>query len=170
MQNCSTGAQEATGTPAHTRIVFTTGRIRRSMTFWRVKSIWGIPLQARAIRYLTNRKDEEEPGGKRYFFPNTHEPLIDEETFELAQKRIATKHRPTKVDEIDIFSGLLFCGDCGYKMYLQQGAGTLERKHAYTCGKYRNRIRTGELCTTHYIRKSVLKELVLPIYKGYCPM
>lgn len=87
--------------------------------------------------------------------------MIDEETFDLAQKRIATKHRPTKVNEIDIFSGLLFCGDCGYKMYLQQGAGTLERKHAYTCGKYRNRIRTGELCTTHYIRKSVLKELVL---------
>ena len=46
-------------------------------------------------------------------------------------------------------------------MYLQQGAGTLERKHAYTCGRYRNRIRTGEVCTTHYIRKSVLKELVL---------
>ena len=108
-----------------------------------------------------SKKTKKNPEEKRYFFPNTHEPLIDEETFELAQKRIATKHRPTKVDEIDIFSGLLFCGDCGYKMYLQQGAGTLERKHAYTCGKYRNRIRTGELCTTHYIRKSVLKELVL---------
>lgn len=87
--------------------------------------------------------------------------MIDEEIFDLAQKRIATKHRPTKCDEIDLFSGLLFCGDCGYKMYLQQGAGTLERKHAYTCGRYRNRIRTGEVCTTHYIRKSVLKELVL---------
>lgn len=87
--------------------------------------------------------------------------MIDEETFDLAQKRIATKHRPTKCDEIDLFSGLLFCGDCGYKMYLQQGAGTLERKHAYTCGRYRNRIRTGEVCTTHYIRESVLKELVL---------
>ena len=38
----------------------------------------------------------------------------------------------------------------------------MERKHAYTCGRYRNRIRTGEVCTTHYyIRKSVLKELVL---------
>ena len=37
----------------------------------------------------------------------------------------------------------------------------MERKHAYTCGRYRNRIRTGEICTTHYIRKSVLKELVL---------
>ena len=93
----------------------------------------------------TRRNSEE----KQYFFPNTHEALIDEETFDLAQKRIATKHRPTKCDEIDLFSGLLFCGDCGYKMYLQQGAGTLERKHAYTCGCYRNRIRTGEVCTTH---------------------
>ena len=108
-----------------------------------------------------SKKTKKNPEEKQYFFPNTHEPLIDEETFDLAQKRIATKHRPTKTEEIDIFSGLLFCGDCGYKMYLQQGAGTLERKHAYTCGKYRNRIRTGELCTTHYIRKSVLKELVL---------
>ena len=108
-----------------------------------------------------SKKTRRNPEEKQYFFPNTHEALIDEETFELAQKRIATKHRPTKSEEIDLFSGLLFCGDCGYKMYLQQGAGTLERKHAYTCGRYRNRIRTGEVCTTHYIRKSVLKELVL---------
>ena len=108
-----------------------------------------------------SKKTRVNPEDKRYFFPNTHEALVDEETFDLAQKRIATKHRPTKSEEIDLFSGLLFCGDCGYKMYLQQGAGTLERKHAYTCGRYRNRIRTGEVCTTHYIRKSVLKELVL---------
>ena len=108
-----------------------------------------------------SKKTKKNTEEKQYFFPNTHEALIDEETFDLAQKRIATRHRPTKVETIDIFSGLLFCGECGYKMYLQQGAGTLERKHAYTCGKYRNRIRTGEVCTTHYIRKSVLQELVL---------
>ena len=64
------------------------------------------------------RKNEEE---QRYFFPNTHEPLVDEETFELAQKRIATRHRPTKAAEIDIFSGLLFCAGCRHKMYYQQG-------------------------------------------------
>lgn len=85
-----------------------------------------------------SKKTKKNPEEKRYFFPNTHEPLIDEETFELAQKRIATRQRPTKVDEIDLFSGLLFCGDCGYKMYAVRGAGTLERKHAYTCGNYRN--------------------------------
>lgn len=46
-------------------------------------------------------------------------------------------------------------------MYVVRGAGTLERKHSYTCGNYRNRARNDMLCTTHYIRKSVLKELVL---------
>ena len=92
-----------------------------------------------------SKKTKKNPEEKRYFFPNTHEPLIDEETFELAQKRIATRQRPTKVDEIDLFSGLLFCGDCGYKMYAVRGAGTLERKHAYTCGNYRNRARNDML-------------------------
>ena len=108
-----------------------------------------------------SKKTRKNAEDKRYFFPNTHEPLVDEETFALAQKRIATRHRPTKSEEIDLFSGLLFCGDCGYKMYLQKGAGTPERKHAYTCGNYRNRARNDFLCTTHYIRKSILKELVL---------
>ena len=71
------------------------------------------------------RKNEEE---QRYFFPNTHEPLVDEETFELAQKRIATRHRPTKAAEIDIFSGLLFCAGCRHKMYYQQGVNIEPRK------------------------------------------
>ena len=108
-----------------------------------------------------SKKTKKNPEEKQYFFPNTHEALIDEETFDLAQKRIATRNRPTKIDEIDIFSGLLFCGDCGYKMYLMRGAKTLERKHAYTCGNYRNRARNDFVCTTHYIRKSILSEIVL---------
>ena len=108
-----------------------------------------------------SKKTKRIPEEKQYFFPNTHEPLIDEETFELAQKRLANRQRCTRVDEVDIFSGLLFCGDCGYKMYLIRGAGTPERKHAYTCGNYRNRARNDFVCTTHYIRKSVVSELVL---------
>lgn len=116
--------------------------------------------KTRKVSYKS-KKTLKNPEDKQYFFPNTHEALIDEETFDLAQKRIATKQRPTKVDEIDLFSGILFCGDCGYKMYAIRGAGTLERKHAYTCGNYRNRARNDFVCTTHYIRKPVLKELVL---------
>jgi len=111
------------------------------------------------VSYKT-KKERHNPPEKQHFFPNTHEALIDEATFELAQKRAATKQRPTKSNEIDLFSGLLYCADCGYKMYLQKGAGTLERKHAYTCGNYRNRARNDYSCTTHYIRKTVIKELV----------
>lgn len=107
------------------------------------------------------KKTRRNPEEKQFFFPNTHEPLVDEETFALAQRRIATKHRPDKCDEIDIFSGLLFCADCGYKMYLQRGASSPERKHGYTCGQYRNRRRIDNFCSSHYIRKSVVMELVL---------
>lgn len=107
------------------------------------------------------KKTRRVPEEQQHFFPNTHEPLIDQGTFDLAQKRAATRHRPAKNEEIDVFSGLLFCADCGYKMTFQAGTGTLERKHAYLCGKYRNRARSGIICTTHYIRKTILKELVL---------
>jgi len=108
-----------------------------------------------------SKKVIKNPDEKRYFFENTHEPLIDEATFELAQKRIATRHRPTKSDEIDIFSGLLFCADCGYKMHTQNATNVEVRKHAYTCGNYRNRGRNNVCCTAHFIRKGILMELVL---------
>ena len=104
------------------------------------------------------RKNDE---NSRYFFPDTHEALVDEETFALAEKRLATRHRPTKAAEIDIFSGLLFCADCGHKMHYQQGVNMEPRKFAYNCGAYRNRARTGAECSGHYIRKNILLDLVL---------
>ena len=85
------------------------------------------------------RKNEEE---QRYFFQTPMSRLFDEETFELAQKRIATRHRPTKAAEIDIFSGLLFCAGCRHKMYYQQGVNIEPRKFSYSCGAWRNRART----------------------------
>ena len=62
---------------------------------------------------------------------------------------------------IDLFSGLLYCADCGHKLTFQAKACSPESKHAYFCGRYRNRQRLSEKCTAHYIRKVVLKELVL---------
>ena len=97
----------------------------------------------------------------QFVFLNTHEAIIDDDTFNIVQKRLSTRHRPTKSNEIDIFSGLLFCGECGHKMYLQQGKSIPPNKYAYTCGAYRNHSDIDKKCTTHYIRKCVLKELVL---------
>jgi hypothetical protein len=93
-------------------------------------------------------------------FLNTHEPLVDVETFQVAQKRVSEKNRPCKLDEIDLFSGLMFCRDCGHRMYVNRGVATLERKYSYVCGFYRNSPGRCK-CSTHYIRKSVLMELVL---------
>jgi hypothetical protein len=94
-----------------------------------------------------------------YIFPNTHEPLVDEKTFELAQKRLASRHRSCKSEVIDMYSGLVFCGDCGSKMYCQKST---KETVAYTCGKYRNnRKRFVGICSTHFIRQVILNELIL---------
>ena len=104
---------------------------------------------------------EEDSGQDTGHTEQEQEPLIDEETFALAQKRLSTRHRPTKNEGIDLFSGLLYCADCGHKLTFQAKADSPESKHAYFCGRYRNRQRLTEKCTAHYIRKVVLKELVL---------
>ena len=100
-----------------------------------------------------SKKTLQNPEEKRHFFENTHEPLIDETTFELAQKRIAARQRRTKSNELDLFSGLLFCADCGAKMQRQGDV-------AYVCGNYRSNARSSR-CTTHHIQRRVLAELVL---------
>ena len=50
-------------------------------------------------------------------FENTHEAIVDTETWELVQELRSHKHRPNRTGEVSIFSGLLYCGDCGEKLY-----------------------------------------------------
>lgn len=113
------------------------------------------------LSYKSN-KVKMNDDSERFFFPNTHEPLIDEQTFELAQKRYATRTRPKKNNEIDLFAGLIFCADCGKKMYVMHGSQK-KRVTSYSCGNYRDRNRVAQqvLCTMHYVRQEVLIELVL---------
>ena len=49
-------------------------------------------------------------------FEGTHEAIIDKETFEIVQKIRAGKWRPTRMGEMPMFSGLLYCADCGRKL------------------------------------------------------
>lgn len=50
-------------------------------------------------------------------FENTHEAIIDDETFALVQELRSHKRRPNRTGEVSIFSGLLYCADCGGKLY-----------------------------------------------------
>ena len=76
--------------------------------------------------------------------------------WEKVQTLRQNKRRPTKTGATSIFSGLLCCADCGSKMNLCVSNGY----HFFRCGGYKRNSRTKE-CTIHYIRESVLEQLVL---------
>ncbi|MCI8364638.1 MAG: DUF4368 domain-containing protein, partial [Eubacterium sp.] len=91
-------------------------------------------------------------------FENTHEAIIDTETWELVQELRSHKRRPNRTGEISIFSGLLYCADCGEKLYYSV-TNNYSREQAYFfCSNYR---RSTANCTAHYIREKVVYALVL---------
>jgi hypothetical protein len=143
-----------------------------SMYNWPEKTIYDLLNRKEYIGHTVTAKTHRpsykssrtiiNPEEKQHVFPNTHEPLIDSDMWELAQKRIATRTRPTKYDEIDLLSGLLYCADCKGKMYVVRRTAKYNRANAYSCSNFRNRPRqSGIACRSHYIRQALLTDLVL---------
>ena len=91
-------------------------------------------------------------------FEGTHEAIIDKETFEIVQKIRAGKRRPTRMGEMPMFSGLLYCADCGRKLSFHRKADEPAEKHHYLCENYRSNTAN---CTMHYIRNVVVERIVL---------
>ncbi len=91
-------------------------------------------------------------------FKNTHEPIIDEYTWNIAQELRNNRKKPTRSGKKSIFSGLLFCNDCGKKMYFQSPVIDLKAKDHYRCSSYKN---DTSVCTSHYISDKVLQVIVL---------
>ena len=91
-------------------------------------------------------------------FEGTHEAIIDKETFEIVQKIRAGKWRPTRMGEMPMFSGLLYCADCGRKLSFHRKADEPAEKHHYLCENYRSNTIN---CTMHYIRNVVVERIVL---------
>jgi len=97
---------------------------------------------------------------------NTHEPLVNEYTFEQAQKVTEVK-RVTETGEPHIFAGLLRCNDCGKSMhYLKRRDRTYSA--TYSCNTYS---RYGkEYCSMHYMRYEDLYDLVLQNIRTYAEL
>lgn len=91
-------------------------------------------------------------------FEGTHEAIIDKETFEIVQKIRAGKRRPTRMGEMPMFSGLLYCADCGRKLSFHRKADDPPEKHNFVCANYRSNT---SKCTMHYIRNVVVERIVL---------
>lgn len=90
-------------------------------------------------------------------FKHTHEPIIDEETFQLVQKLRKVKKRPTRQDTIPLFSGLIICADCGKRMRYARAHSISRNQEKYFCSTYG--IGNGD-CTYHGIREVKLIEIV----------
>ena len=95
-------------------------------------------------------------------FKNTHEAIIDQETFDIVQKMRSHKRSnqryKNRIGHENLFAGLVFCGTCGRKHYFcPQEKNGLNHDH-YKCSGYRKPIDGCE--NPHYIQKSALIEIV----------
>ena len=97
----------------------------------------------------------ENPEEKQAVFKNTHEPIIDLATWERVQELRKQRKRPNRYDEVGLFSGMLFCADCGHVMYQQRYQNKNRKQDCYICGSYKKRTRD---CTAHFIRTDLLTE------------
>ena len=100
----------------------------------------------------------ENPVEKQAIFENHHEPIIDRETWERVQELRKQRKRPNRYDEVGLFSGMLFCADCGHVMYQQRYQTDKRKQDCYICGSYKKR--TAD-CTAHFIRTDLLTAGVL---------
>lgn len=104
-----------------------------------------------------NKKRFERPQEDWQIFNDTHPAIVDEEVFMLVQE-LREHRRPTKSGVVSMFSGLLYCADCGEKLYYS-AKNNNKLEHAYFfCSSYR---RNSEVCSAHYIREKVVAETVL---------
>lgn len=105
-----------------------------------------------------NKKRVNRPESDWVIFENVHPAIIDRDTFALVQKIRESRHRQTRTGKVSIFSGLVFCEDCGQKMYYQSGKKERRDPPHFMCSSYS---KNPDTCTSHYIGERTLTNLVL---------
>ena len=105
-----------------------------------------------------NKKRVDRPESEWVIFENTHPAIIDRETFATVQNLRKNKHRPDRRGIISIFSGMVFCGECGSRLYLHRAKSLKASQNNFMCGGYQTHSTD---CTSHYIREIELDRIVL---------
>ena len=105
-----------------------------------------------------NKKKVELPPEQWLVFENTHPAIIDRETFELVKELRKNKRKPTRTGIVSMFSGLVYCADCGEKLYYSATNNYKESQAYFFCSSYR---KNSDVCSAHYIREKVIYSLVL---------
>lgn len=114
--------------------------------------------QGKYTRKKINGADIRRDETDHIVFENHHQHIIDYRTFAIAkamrEKRTTSNYRGVKLND-NVYSGFLFCGDCGSPMFAMSRS---DLAPAYTCGTYHRRGLKG--CTSHHIRVELLDALM----------
>lgn len=105
-----------------------------------------------------SKKKLENPKEKWQIFENTHEAIIDQETFDIVQRIRQGRRVRNNLGEMPTLSGMLYCADCGAKLYQVRGKGWEHEKEYFVCASYRKH---KGLCTSHQIKNVQVEELLL---------
>ena len=106
---------------------------------------------------IWDKKQRDTPLEKQAVFYGTHPAIIEQEVFDKVQEIRQQRHRRTKTGKSSLFSGLVYCADCGAKMRYCTTNYFEKRQDHFVCANYRSN--TGS-CSAHFIRAVVLEELV----------
>lgn len=133
---------------------------------WAPRTITGILEKQEYLGHMVNfktrkqsyksKKKIENPPEQWKIFENTHEAIIDEETFTRVQELRKNKRRPARTGKTNMFSGLVRCADCGEKLYYCTSNSFETRQDHFVCSTSRKKGK--EVCDTHFIRAVVLEE------------
>ncbi len=111
------------------------------------------------VKIMSTSKKVKVPEEEWVITYNTHEPLVSQETWDLVQSMIKSRKRETRTGEVQIFSGLLRCSDCGSALtYAGKKKGNT-RKGEYSCWFYKTHGR--EYCSSHFITYDNIYNIVL---------
>jgi site-specific DNA recombinase len=126
----------------------------------------GHTVNFKTRKHYKDKKSHYVPEDEWTIFENTHEAIMDQQTFDLVQKiRGNVRRYPNGWGETAPLTGLLYCADCGGKMYVHR-TNNGKRISQYTCSQY-SKIPVGVLCKTqHRINESVVLELISELLKA----
>jgi DNA invertase Pin-like site-specific DNA recombinase len=114
------------------------------------------------ISYKVHKRLDN-PAEKQQIIPNTHEAIIDEPTFERVQELRKHRIRPTATGRKSLFSGLVYCADCGAKLHFCASKSLRRNQEFFRCSNYKDGRGS---CQIHFIRDVVLERIVLEAIQG----
>ena len=126
----------------------------------------GHTVNFKTRKHFKDKKSHYVPEDEWTIFEDTHEAIIDQQTFDLVQKiRGNVRRYPDGWGEVAPLTGLMYCADCGGKMYVHR-TNNGKRISQYTCSRY-TKIPCGTLCKTqHRINEDVVLSLVSDMLKA----